>query len=243
MDVEQYTVLTGRNYPTSKHRLIDAQIRRARSQLENLLGFTLDPELVTKNFYNELGKSEECSCLNVDPEITEEADPVFGAYRLFPYNESDIYQHIDPFTSVYAVKQVRLNGDEKSGITIKEFDNFVPHFNRDIGKYVELCSCWCSCACKGCLMLAVDAYWLFPNIGDSSVGDSSVGLSTLPDDLLYVWADFVTAYVDTSGIKSKTVGAHSWTKFDRILPEEDKKNRAILSRYAGPRGSICKVIV
>lgn len=241
MNVEQYIVLSGRNVPTSGHRLLDAQIRRARTHLESLLGFTLEPEKVNTNFYNELGKTKrECACSNVTGETLNDPDEVFGAYRLYSYNPLDEYLHVDPFYTVHKVKLVRDN------VTIRDIDPFVPIYKEDWGKYVELCQdCLCFCNCVDCLQLAVDADWCFPDLSDGTVGDSSVGSVTgLPEDLLYVWIDYVDFYVDSkSNIRSESVGAHSYTKFDNLSPKERPENRQILAKYAGPKGNLAKLIV
>jgi hypothetical protein len=249
MNVELYTVLTGRTYATDEHRFIDAQIKRAKRQLESLLGFTLDPDLVNKNFYNETGKTLiECSCPNVTDTLLD-PDIVVGAYRLYSYNALDEYLHIDPFYEIFKVKLVRFDGAD--GITVKEFTEFTPIYKEDWGKYIEVCDDCCFCTlcedCTDCLQLAVDADWAFPNTADSTIGDSSVGgtVTAIPDDLLYVWCDLTDYLVGgKENIKSESIGSHSYTKFDKDSSPLDKlENKQVLAKYAGPKGSMAKRFV
>lgn len=231
MNLDTYEELTGITVPSDETALYNAQIRRTRSMMETMLGFTLDPSKVNQNLYNELGKtSNDCSCPSVDTEDLLPADDVVTAYRLYRYNDLDKYFHVDPFTKVNKVKLVYVKeGAGDTGVTLKTFedDEIRLALGRDgIGKYLEHClTCLCTCSCQECVQLAVDADWLW-------TGD-------LPDDLLYVWADMITYYVDgKKNIKSETIDTHSYTKFDKTAPETEPQNLAILKKYAGPYGSV-----
>lgn len=222
MDLAKYTELTGITVPTSKRKSVEAQIVRARVALESLLGYTLDPDLVLENLYS-----------GVDE------DDVEGAYRLFPYSPS--YLNIDPFETVHAVKLVQ--GGEV--IDTLDSDSYaVQYLGRGLTKQLKVVGLtrqgilwyqWPSLLTRDILppedlQLAVDADWLWTD--------------ELPEDLLTVWADMVTFQSDAkNNIKSQTVLAHSYTKFDRTVPEEDPKNVAILERYAGPHGTLGRPLV
>jgi hypothetical protein len=232
VDLDKYTELTGIEVSEADENSIEAQIRRTRSMLETMLGFTLDPAKTNTNIYNELGKSQsDCFCPNVNTSNLLDPDEVEGSYRLFRYDKNDAYFATDPFTSLYKVKLVYVapGPDQEQGITIKTFDDdeIRTQVGRDgIAKYIQHCqTCLCSCECTDCVQLAVDADWLFEDC--------------LPEDLLYVWADMVTYQADCKkDIKSESVTGHSYTKFDKVSPETEPQNLAIIKRYAGPYGTV-----
>lgn len=239
MDLETYEELTGITVPANQQGVVEAQILKAQKILEGMLGYTLDPTLVDQNLYIELGKSPtECPCPSVEPENLLPPDAVVFAYRLFPYNNLDKYLETDPFTSLYKVKLVR---DDVTVKTFTEEEIRAQWGGQGWGKYIENCKSLCVCLveCR-CVQLAVDAEWLFAC--DSSVGDPSIGC--VSDEILYIWADMVTYYVDCKkDVKSESIGSHSYTKFDRdVLPQDERGNLAILKKYAGPNGTLKKVI-
>lgn len=227
MDLEKYEELTGKVIPESKQAYYEAQIKRATSKLETLLGYTFTSE----HLYTELGKTQqECICPSI-PQSSEllPADEVEGYYRVFPYHYADKFIFIDPFIEVYNVKLVRVLED-KSFITYKTFETITKQYmSQGIGKYIEKCSsCFCDCDCKDCVQLAVDADW--------------VDLEDLPDDIWYLWADMIDYYADpTKDIKSESVDGHSWSKGDIKSPEERDMTLLLLKRYAGPFGSITRM--
>lgn len=235
MDLSKYQELTGITVSASKQTYMTAQINRATAMLETMLGFTLNPDNVTQNLYNEVGKSrDDCACPNVEIEEDrlDEPDEVVTAYRLFPYNSLDQFLSVDPFTRIHKVKLVYVKpGTGNNGITLKTFedDQIRVNYGRDgIGKYLELCrTCWCQCNCEGCVQLAVDADWVWPEGSD------------IPVDLLYVLADMVTHYSDQKrNIKSESITTHSYSKFENTAPETEPNNLAVIKRYAGPHGSV-----
>jgi hypothetical protein len=206
--------------------------------LETMLGYPLCSSKGQANLYNELGKTQlECACPDVDTENLDDPDPIEGNYRLFNYDESDKYFHVDPFSAIYKVKLVFVrSGTGDQGITLKTFDadEIRLHIGREgWSKYIEHCmECFCICDCSGCVQLAVDADWLWQTDGQ------------IPKDLQYVWADMVTFYSDTKRkIKSETITTHSYTKSDNIAPEAESTNLAVIRRYAGPHGSVSGVHV
>lgn len=231
MNLETYQTLTGVTVPENQQAVIKAQIKRTRAVLEDMLGFTLNSDKVAENLYNEEGKTTaECACPNVDIEDLQEPDEVQYAYRLYSYNSKDKLFHVDPFTELYKVKLVH------DGVTIKTFDDDeirVNYGRYGLSKFIEACrECLClslNCGCTDCVQLAVDAKWLWEDC--------------LPQDLKYVWADMVTYYHDCKkDVKSETVGSHSYTKFDRRLPEDEPANLSIIKRYAGPYGSVTRTL-
>lgn len=233
MDIAQYTALTGISVASSQEDLVEAQIARTQSILESLLGFTLDPDKVSQNLYNELGKSpNECSCSNVDSENLNDPDDVVYAYRVFPYRFGESFLHTDPFTDLHAVKLVRNN------VTIKTFDldDLVIRWKGNWAKYLGHCQGdfnFCYCECDNCVQLAVDADWMW--MLDGTLGE-------IPLDLQNVWAEMVTYYSDLKKeIKSETLGTHSYTRFDPgKVPETLSHNYSVISKYAGPHGSAYK---
>lgn len=234
MDLKTYERLTGIECG-SNDKFMQAQLRRSQSMLETMLGFTLSPDLANTNIYNELGKtSRDCFCpssVQNDDDL-EPADEVIGAYRLFDYNPDDVFHAIDPFKVIHKAKLVYVRtGGGTDGITIRTFDNdqIRSHFGvGNFAKYIEHCkNCFCSCQCDtNCVQLAVDADWLW--------GEND----QIPDDLLYVLADMVTYYSDQKrDIKSESITTHSYTKFDKIAPETEPSNMAVIKKYAGAHGS------
>lgn len=231
MTLAKYQELTGTTVSAADTAKVTATLNRVQRMLETMLGFTLDPTLVNQNLYTETGKTptDWCPCPNVEMGNLLPPDPVVFAYRLYPYNRLDKFLSVDPFSAVHAVKLV------KDGVTLRTF--LPEEFRVDIGrdgwaKFFELCrTCRCTPTCTNCAQLAVDATWLWDDEDD------------IPDDLLYVWADMVTFYGNENfGVKSQTLGTHSYTLFDNVAPQDKSENIAVLMRYAGPFGSLARTV-
>lgn len=147
--------------------------------------------------------------------------------RIFPYVREDKYKHIDPCTAVHAVTIVK-NGVDLDVLTTDEYTVVT---NRGLIKHLAIHICTvCSrsvCACSNPLYeYKVNADYAFVD-------------NALPDDLAGVWADMVTYYADPKlGIRSETLGTHSYSKFDKDVIENDPASQAIIRRYAGPRGTL-----
>lgn len=226
MTLSEYEAITGITVSAANQALVTAQIARTQRILETMLGYTLNAADVNDNEYVEIGKtSTDCPCPDVDMDTLESPDAVVNAYRLYNYNRNDRYFSIDPATAIHAVKLV------KDGVTFRTLDDedYRAHYKQGIVKYLEVCEncCWCTCMfdCY-CTQLAVDADWL----------------STVPADLLDVWAAMVTFYADSKNdIKSETLGSHSYTR-GRFVPEEQDYNLAILMKYTGPNGSLHRTV-
>jgi len=229
MTIEEYQDLTGTTVSTSKEALYTAQIAKTQRILEDLLGFTLDPDLYDDNQYDESGKtSTECPCPSTTLTLTD-PDSVVFAYRLFEYNDKDKFLSLDPCSTIHAVKLIKDN------VTYRTFetDEYRANFDRDIIRFLEVIDCCCTTCCNGCCkftQLAIDATWLWSD-------------GNIPLDLQDVWAEMVTYYVSLKkDIKSETLGPHSYTRFSNIPPEQLSVNEAIIKKYAGPHGSIKRTI-
>lgn len=249
MDLDIYEYLLGKK--VTDCIAAKAAIRRSRTILEALLGFTLSPDNRLENLYYEVGKGADCSsCPN--EESLFEPDEVIFAYRLFPYNEHDKYFHVDPFTDVARIKLVKDN------VTVKELTacKTRPQWRQGWAKFIERCpDCWCEDkCCNHCFQLAVDANWIGACEETSCIdpcSDYSSVLPCLPEDLLYVWATAAQKIENgecSSDIKSESIGSHSYTRFDRTDNGSTGLNLSevelnILRKYAGPHGSLNKVIV
>lgn len=239
MDLKKYKELTGVTVPTSQEVKVTATIRRTKATLETMLGFSLKP----KNLYIEKGKVQYEGYFPIE-DTTEllAPDEEVGTYKLFPFNESDQYFHVDPFENIYKVKLVKPVTDGEF-VTIAQLDNVVPTYGRDrIGKYIERHYEWFTWEWwrtwrytwkangDDGLMLAVEADWI----------------DCYPDDLLYLWADMVTYRTSPNyGISGESVDGHSWsrTKDHQVEPEYRADAKKILMRYAGPYGQVNKVPV
>lgn len=237
MDLNKYKSLTGNEVAPAQEAKFNASIRRTKAKLEAMLGFSLKP----KNLYTELGKVRFEGYLPMlnNLETLLDPDEEQGTFKLFPYNETDRYFHVDPFTNVYSVKLVMPINDGEF-VTITDLDNVVAKYGRDgIAKYIERHYEWFtwewyrswlySYASNGDagLMLAVEADWL----------------DCYPDDLMYLWADMVDYRVNpNSGIASESVDGHSWsrTKEAQVAPEHNVGSKQLLTRYAGPFGSVTR---
>lgn len=230
MDLEKYQELTGTTVSTNDQTRVTAVINRVKRKLESMLGFTLTPANVNDNEYTEIGKtSTNCPCVDdIDIEDLLDADAVVYAYRMYNYNKKDVMLKIDPCTAVHKVKLV------KDGITLYtlDSDDYRIQYKNGVARYIELCqscySCVISCDCS---QLAIDADWVWDDADD------------IPEELLYVWSDMVAYYSDPKlDVKSETLGPHSYSVYAKDKPEEVKENMAVLKKYAGPNGSLHKVV-
>jgi hypothetical protein len=222
MDIQQYIELTG-NSVTSETKVI-SQIERTQAVLEDMLGYTLDPDEVDTNEYTETGKTtSDCPCGEVGD--LSDPDAVVGSYRLYTYNYNDKYLYIDPATAVHKVKLV------KDGVTFKTLDatDYRLNHRRGLVQFMEQCDTWCNryfdceTSCE-CVQLAVDADYV------------------IPEDVLYLWAEMIEYYSDFNrDIKSQTLGPHSWTR-NTEPPELKEHNKMNLMRYAGPNGTLYRVL-
>jgi hypothetical protein len=234
VDLDKYKELTGITVAPSNEAKVNATIRRTKAQLEAMLGFTLKP----KNLYTEKGKVQfEGYLPNEDLAVLLPPSEQEGIYKLFPYNETDKFFHVDPYENMYSVKLV-LPLNDGEFITVTELDNVARRYGRDgIGKYIEKHNEWFTWAwystwrvrftssSNAGLMLAVEADWL----------------SCFPDDILYLWADMITHYSDANmNLKSESVDGHSWSKASTDAPESLPASKELLTKYAGPNGSVVR---
>lgn len=234
MNIDKYQELTGTTVAESDQATTLAHIRRSRTILENMLGYSLLKSKASVNQYEEKGKaSTDCIYNGIisdyDDVVLTDPDTLNASYRLFRFNKTDEFLSVDPFTKLYTVKLVFVKaGEEPNGVTHKTFTSGQVRVHRtgDVTKYIERCKeCFCTCECWNCLQLAVEADWL--------------NEECLPDDLLYIWSDMVTYYTDCKrDIKSETLGPHSYTKNTILKPEELPESIKIIKKYAGPFGSV-----
>lgn len=234
MNIDKYSELTGVTVDESDEALIKAQIRRTKSILENMLGYSLNKKKASENQYEEAGKTIS----DFDDILSDlaPADDVVGSYRLFSYNEKDIYLPVDPYTEIHVAKLVVSKpGAKPNGVTVQTFSatESLEYVENGIKKYLlnndhchRIFACYCS---HYNVQLAVDADWLNEDC--------------LPEDLMYVWADMVTYYSDEKkDIKSETLATHSYTKQTLGRPEELSESLKIIQKYAGPNGSVKTVV-
>lgn len=248
MDLAKYTELTGIAVADGDKARYNAVIRRANALLESALGYSLSS---SKNLdKEELGKVQFQGAYPFYPyypvDQTEllPADEVDGRYRLFQYNDKDLYIKTDPARNVYHVKLVKAHNDDEF-VTIMDLIDFTSKNSRKFGKFIQKSASWFNwhwyswliqqMGNGSGLLVAVDADWLDCN--------------NMPEDLKYLWVDMVTYYSSdtvsvTGNIKSEAVNGHSYTlsnagggKGVDLSPEQSDAGLKILALYAGPNGT------
>lgn len=245
MDLAKYKELTGTTVATGDEARYNAIIRRTNGLLESALGYSMTP---SKNIdKQELGKVQfegQYPYYPLQLDSLLPADEVEGSYRLFPYNENDIYLKTDPSANIYHVKLVQVLNDDEF-VTIWDFKDYTSKTTRKFGKFIEKQVGWFTWNWYAWLMqnlgggngllVAVDADWLSCN--------------NMPSDLAYLWADMVTYYSSdevtvTGNIKSESVNGHSWSKTNAgggkgadLSPDQSAAGANILAQYAGPNGT------
>lgn len=238
MNLQKYQELTGKTLSEEEKPIVKSQIKRSLRTLENLLGFTLDPNKTNTNIYNELGKAQNdlfWSYPDVDISNLLPPDDVIGAYRLFNFNDADKFLHVDPFLAVHSVKlvRVRMGYPDEQGITYETLteEEARPQYGRDgIGKYIERIRpfWWRWDFHRDHVQVAVDADWLWQEC--------------LPSELEWMIVEMVEAATDPkNNIRSESIEGHSYSKYDKVVPEAQPQNAAFLKRYAGPYGVAPKV--
>lgn len=232
MDINKYEQLSGITVTSNDTTFVTAIIARTKKKLESMLGYTLDETLVNTNEYVEIGKTlTDCPCPDsVDLDNLEAPDAVVKAYRMFSYRKGDRILSIDPATDVHKIKLV------KNGVTYLTLDDsdYTLIYKNGLIRHIELCdTCFSNTLdCCECTQLAVDATWVWDDEDN------------IPLDLLYVWGDMVTYYADDKkDIKSETLGTHSYSKGNVVIPEVDAENIAVLKRFSGPRGSLYRMVL
>ena len=245
MNLEKYQALTGNTIASTQEAKVKATIRKTQALLETLLGYSLTP----KHLYTEKGKVQFSGYLPTGSELQDgllPPDDANAEYKLFPFNDSDDYLHIDPFVNLLKVKLVVAVTDGEF-VTVSDLDNVVPHYGKEqIGKYIERHYDWFTwqwyktwriayaSGVDAGLMLAVEADWM----------------DCYPDDLMYLWCDMIDYYLDPSysvmgNIQSESVDGHSWSRARGGAPVDfpphmHPLNKQLLTRYTGPFGSIVR---
>lgn len=246
MDLAKYQELTGTTVAVGDVAHYNAIIRRSNALLESALGYSLSP---SKNLdKQELGKVQFQGLYpyypTADATLLPADDNVEGEYRMFKYNDNDLYLATDPFRNVYHVKLVQARTDDEF-VTIWDLNDFTVKNTRKFGKFIQRQTTWFNwqwysylisrLGNGNALLLAVDGDWLTCN--------------NMPADLAYLWADMVTYYSSddisvTGNIKSESVNGHSYTltnagggKGVDLSPEQSASGLTILKQYAGPNGT------
>ncbi len=245
MDLAKYQELTGQTVSEADVARVNATIRRVNGLLESALGYSLSPN---KNLdKEELGKVQFQGAypyypVNVDSLLP--ADEQDGEYRVFNYNDKDIYIQTDPFRNVYHVKLVQVQNDD-SFVTIWDLTGFTSKNARKFGKFIQRETTWFNW----------DWYsWLVENVGNGNglmvaVDADWLDCTNMPSDLAYLWADMVAYYSNedysvSGSLKSESVNGHSWTRANAgggkgvdLSPEQSDAGLKTLKQYAGPNGN------
>lgn len=235
MDLTSYQTITGKTVATASQTLVTAQIARTKRMLETMLGYSLDS--FSTNLYNERGKTQyENPCSIVDTENLVAADAVVYAYRIFNYTTTDPYFFVDPFVDLHAVKLITtvdpISGS--NGVTVKTFTADELQVHNSTGevwtKYIQHTPNYRRYECLDrTFQVAVDATWGFAASPDNT---------TIPDELKDVWADMTTWYSKgKEGVKSETIGPHSYTMQDDTAPEMRSRSLQVIRKYAGANGT------
>lgn len=246
MDLVKYQELTGTTVAEGNTARYTAVILRTNALLESALGYSL---VSSKNLdKQELGKVQYDGLYPYFPLDTNnllDADEQEGSFRLFPYNESDIYIKTDPYSNIYHVKLVTpLNDDEF--VTYSDLTDYVSKKARKFGKYVEKQDAWFKWGWYS---------WLLQNLGQDNglliaVDADWLNCNNMPSDLQYLWADMVTYYSSddvsvTGNLKSESVNGHSYSynnagggKGQDLAPHQSAAGLTTIAQYAGPNGTL-----
>ena len=228
LTTNEYETISGSTLTSSETSRFSTMLGIATAQMENALGWPLDPTSWDDTF-TEAGKAPtETCCFTEEPATLDQADTVVGALRVFDLRRLVKVVPIDPCTVLNKVKLVR------NEVTYKTFaeDDYRLQLENSItpfGKYLFFRSDHClsqALDSSPYFQLAIDADWEF---------------ATLPQELLLVLTRYLAWEFDTGrDLKSESVQGHSYTK-NSMTPFEE--NKAILSRYAGPHGILGRLPV
>lgn len=246
MDLAKYEELTGTTVAEADKARVKAVIRRSNAKLESLLGYSLSP---SKNIdKEEIGKVQFQGAYPYYPwnrDTLLPPDKQEGEFRLFYYNQDDLYLKTDPARNIYHVKLVQaLNDDEF--VTIIDLEHFTSKKSRKFSKFIQRSTTWFNWPWYNWivtqvgngngLMVAVDADWM--------------DCSNMPSDLAFLWSDMVSYYSDenysvSGSIKSESVNGHSWSrsnsgggKGEDLSPEQSSEGMRTILQYAGPNSSL-----
>ncbi len=245
MDLAKYTELTGTTVAQEDETRYNAIINRVNSLLESALGYSLDPEQNLDK--EELGKVQFQGAYPyypVNQTTLLPADEVEGSYRLFYYNDKDLYIKTDPARNIYHVKLVQAQNDD-SFVTIMDLNDFTSKNSRNFGKFIQKSIGWFNWDWYG---------WLVEQVGNGNglmvaVDGDWLDYENVPNDLSYLWADMVTYYSSdnvsvTGNLKSESINGHSYSftnagggKGEDLTPDQSIGGSKILAQYAGPNGT------
>lgn len=245
MDLAKYEELTGTTVSAGDVARYTAIINRVNANLSSLLGYPLDP---AKNLnITELGKVQfdgQYPCYPIDPSKLLPPDTQTGIYRLFRYNENDIYLPIDPSEDIFHVKLVQRYSPTEF-ITVTDLNNYTFKNVQKFGKFVERQIGW---------FAWVWYPWLINNLGKDdglllAIDGDWLDSSGFGDDIMYLWTDMIDYYTSdevsvVGNIKSESVNGHSWSRANAgggnvsLAPQQTPAGLAILAQYAGPNGTL-----
>lgn len=144
MNINTYQQLSGITVSTANAELIEGQIVKSQALLEELLGFSLDPD---QRLVNHL--------TGVTPTY---------AFRYFDLRHEDVYLTIDPAT---AVQEIRIVRGTETVRTLEATDYRLHHKNGFI-RHIERVGGFCDPNYLKALpvfsQLAVDADWMFETL-------------------------------------------------------------------------------
>lgn len=241
MDQSTFTNLTGITPTPSQTVAFGSIAQMAGETLAEALGWPLNPE-DWGNQYTELGKLpapeswDFDSDWDIDLDDLLPPDTVIGQLRQYRWEEHDQYLHIDPATTINAVKLV------KDGVTVRTFNP--QHYRTQkvngpvtYSRYIEL---------RPDSLLSKWLLFLWAPMPEVMFGmehrfvqivvDADWGFTKLPLTLQRVWAEQIAYEFDLKrDITSESMLGHSYGKKARDTPVV--KYVATLQKYAGPNST------
>lgn len=218
MDQTTFTQLTGLAPSTSQSARFDAVSDAAGEQLEELLGWPLDPT-DSQNQYDD------------DTDIV-------GSTRLYEWDRDDRYLFIDPTTTVHSVKIV-YNGVTRKTLDADHYSLKLENGGRGaapFGRYIDMCrhdpdwavlwyqrspEFWLRLGDSFTVQVAIDADWAFEEI---------------PTAIQKAWADMIAYELDLKrDLKSQTMLSHSYSR--NVRPDPIQQHQKTLRKYVGPNGT------
>lgn len=243
--IEIYQNLTGKKIPTTQLPQYQAWALRAVKELENKLGWSLDPAVSV----NIIGSTKNgCEC-DIDVSQLAKAPEVKGSCRFFSFSTKQPFVHTDPFTKIHAVylckvepEGLKITTNDNDVVVLTKIVKFAPkYFNAQFGKYIQSCAemtiCQevCNADCTNCSALLVDADWLT--------------IDNLPDELAYLICDYIDWMSNggpaNRGLRSESVDGHSvsYRDWKETVPYLNPSDSAIILLYAGPYGMVDRKLI
>ncbi len=209
-------------------------LRKGRTRLEQALGYQLCP-------LQGLG-IQFCPLVDT-PEPTEEEIEKLPVINL-PYKPFQKYLEVPPFLKLYHVKYKNCEGEIYE---LEDCDYIISQSNRYIdaewNNTIELCSpLTCKLAIRGgvgfrcmgnCIRVEIKAYWglCCGELPEEESGVQPERECCIPEDLQVVLLDMMAEAdpCDKSNIKSESFLSSSYTKFDKVILEDEYSS--IIAKY------------